>query len=89
MGKTFTSDKKVEKKKRVYKFPEVIKDFKTTNNLSYRNMADDIGASTDIVGKWVRFESFPSLSSVMALAEAYDLSLDYLVYGEEGGRWSE
>lgn len=65
------------------KFEKVIKKLMKDNKLSQRKLADKANCSQEIVNKWVNHGVFPSLLSLIELAAAFDVTLDYLVYGDE------
>ena len=70
--------------KKKYKLPETLYYLLTKNKMSQNKLANLMDTGQKSVSDWLRFRSIPSLFSLMALAAIFDVSLDYLVYGEEG-----
>lgn len=67
---------------REYKLPEVLKDLCKKKGISQNKLAFQMGASQRSVYDWTNCRSYPSLFTLMDLAERFEVSLDYLVYGE-------
>lgn len=72
--------------KKQYRFPEILQLLLDEKEMSQRKLAEILGVSHFSVNKWVNFNSTPSMFSVMAIAEIFDVSIDYLVYGDENGK---
>jgi len=53
----------------------------TERNLKPTNVLKAIGKSTGSMGKW-KSGSYPQLDVLMLIAEYLEVSIDYLVYGE-------
>lgn len=68
---------------REYKLPEVLKEILAKEKMSQSKLATEIDVSPDAVNRWLKFRGIPSLFSAMAIAETLNVSLDYLVYGEQ------
>ena len=66
-----------------YKLPEVLRKLLDENKMSYSDLADKICLSERPIGEWLADRGRPSLMSLMSLAWAFDVSIDYLVYGED------
>ena len=68
---------------REYKFPEVLGDLLEEKNLLQTHLACEMGLSRWTVNKWLNFKSIPSVFNLMELAEKFNVSIDYLIYGAE------
>lgn len=51
--------------------------------LSQEELASKLGVSRQAVSKWETGESIPDMNNLAALAEIFDVSLDWLIKGEE------
>ncbi len=54
--------------------------------LSQEELAGRLGVSRQAVSKWETGESIPDMNNLAALAEVLDVSLDWLIKGEEDKR---
>lgn len=54
--------------------------------LSQEELASKLGVSRQAVSKWETGESIPDMNNLAALAEIFDVSLDWLIKGEEEKR---
>lgn len=70
-------------------FEKVLRQLMKENKLSQRKTADKIGGAQETVSKWLNTGALPSLYSLIELSELFKVPIDYLVFGEEGGRWSD
>ena len=50
--------------------------------LSQEELASELGVSRQAVSKWETGESIPDMNNLAALAEIFDVSLDWLIKGE-------
>lgn len=66
-----------------YKLPEVLKELLEKKNMSQNQLARELNLSGEAVHKWINFKCTPSIFSLMAMVEIFDISLDYLVFGEQ------
>jgi len=73
------------KKNREYKLPEVLRSLLKENNLSQQKLADKVQSTQGCVYSWISGRTLPSVYSLMALSNAFDVSIDYLIYGEKEG----
>lgn len=69
--------------KKEYALPEVLNDLLKANNMKQKELAEKLCVSFTTVSKWIMFDNIPSLYYVMHMAEIFNVSLDYLVYGSE------
>ncbi len=56
-----------------------IKELRTERNLSQRALAKEIGVSQKAVGYWEQGKNEPKATYILALAEYFDVSADYLL----------
>ena len=66
-----------------YKLPEVLQDLITENNISQRKLADKIDVTQSAVHRWLQFKATPDIFHLMEIANYFDVSIDYLIFGEE------
>ena len=64
---------------RCYKFGEKLREAREAAELSQKDLANKIGTSAPIIGRYERNERTPSVDIAKRLAEALGVSLDYLV----------
>lgn len=76
-------------KTREYKFPAVLKKLLEDNNMTQRQLADKIVSAQNTVWKWLNKDSLPNVLMLMEVSRVFNVSIDYLIYGEDGGRWSD
>ena len=57
--------------------------FRTKENLSQSDLADELGVSRQSVSKWETDTSIPELDKLLKLSELFGVTLDELVNGEE------
>lgn len=69
--------------KKEYKMPEILGELLTENNMTQTKLANEMNLSPYAVHKWLAFKCMPSLFTLMAIAERFNVTLDYLVYGEK------
>lgn len=60
-------------------FAERLKELRQENNLSYAQLAKEIGVSYVAIGRWERSERTPNIEVLVALAKYFKVSTDYLV----------
>lgn len=68
---------------REYKLPEVLKELLAKEKMSQSKLAIELDVSPEAINRWLKFKGTPNLFSAMAIAETLNVSLDYLVYGEQ------
>ena len=56
-----------------------IAELRKTNKWSQTDLANKIGASREAIGKYERNEAVPSVEMAKKIADAFDVTLDYLV----------
>lgn len=63
---------------------ERIKKLRKQKGMTLEKFADSLMVSTQTVCKWQRGASLPDISNFLQISIIYDVSIDYLVKGEEG-----
>ena len=63
--------------------PEKLRELRTNNGLSQRNVAQRLGVSPSIISSYETGERTPSVENLLALSYLYHCSTDYLL-GREG-----
>ncbi len=58
---------------------KIITDLRKTKNWSQTELATKSGVSREMIGKYERDEAIPSIEAAKKIADALDVSLDYLV----------
>lgn len=66
-----------------YKLPETLRQLMEENDLSDFKLSLEINISEYTIHKAKMGYSFPSVTTVMELADFFNVSTDYLIYGEE------
>lgn len=72
--------------KRKYVFPKMLKILLEEREMTQRGLAFKIRSSPYTVWAWLNKGTVPSAIMLTEVAEVFNVSLDYLVYGEEYGR---
>lgn len=70
------------------KLPEMLRKLLKDNKMTHNALAIKMNVCLNTVDKWTSGGSNPTIFSLMEMADIFNVSLDYLVYGE-GGRWSD
>lgn len=65
------------------KIEEKISELLALSDENNTEIADEIGVSAATLSAYRRGEARPSLKSLVSMSEVFDVSLDYLVFGEE------
>ena len=60
------------------KFAEILKELRTEKGIGQAQLARSIGVSNGIVSLWENKKREPTMSSLIALAKYFNVSLDYL-----------
>lgn len=60
-------------------FSERLKALRTAKNLSHAALGNKLGVSKALIGHWETGVRLPSLEAANALADYFDVSIDYLV----------
>lgn len=60
-------------------FSERIKQLRSTNKISSQKLADTIGISRPAISQFENAANAPSVDTLCALADYFDVSIDYLV----------
>ena len=66
-----------------YKLPEVLYKLLAEHNMTQQQLADKLVCGQNTLYKWLRTGRMPNLSFVMMMSEIFNVSVDYLLYGEE------
>lgn len=66
-----------------YKLPEILYKLLAEHNMTQQQLADSIYCGQNTLYKWLRTERMPNLEAVMMMAELFNVSTDYLIYGTE------
>jgi len=61
---------------------EVLKQARSEAGLSQEDVAEKVGVSRQTVSSWENGKSYPDIASVIALSDAYGVSLDSLMKGD-------
>ena len=60
------------------KFKENLKELRLEKNMSQTELAKQIGVGKSIISLWEKDECEPTLSKLIALAEFFGVTIDYL-----------
>jgi len=60
-------------------FGDRLRELRTGRDLSQRQLAEQIGTSGPIIGRYERGDASPSIDVVEKLADAFEVSVDYLI----------
>lgn len=71
------------KEEREYKLPEILYKLLEEHKMTQQQLADKLVCGQNTIYKWLRTGRNPNLEAVMMMAELFNVSIDYLVYGEE------
>lgn len=66
-----------------YKLPEVLYKLLAERNMTQQQLADKLVCGQNTLYKWLRTGRMPNLEAVMMMSDIFNVSVDYLVYGEE------
>lgn len=66
-----------------------ITELRKQKNWSQSDLAKAVDASRDIIGKYERGENSPSIEMAIKLADALDISVDYLLGKERFGKYDK
>lgn len=75
--------------RREYKLPEVLKNLLEKHNMTQTDLANKLVVGNDTINRWIMNKNMPQLVLVIELSNLFGISIDELVYGEAGGRWSD
>ena len=67
---------------REYKLPEVLYKLLSEHNMTQQQLADRLFCGQNTIYKWLRKDIMPNLYFIMRMSEIFNVSIDYLVYGE-------
>ena len=68
---------------REYKLPEILYKLLAEHNMTQQQLADKLVCGQNTIYKWLRKDIMPNLCFVMRMAEIFNVSTDYLIYGTE------
>ena len=68
---------------REYKLPEILYKLLSEHNMTQQQLADKLFCGQSTIYKWFRTGRMPNLEAVMLMAEIFNVSTDYLIYGTE------
>ena len=66
-----------------YKLPEILYKLLAEHNMTQQQLADKLVCGQNTIYKWLRTGRMPNLSFVMMMSDIFNVSVDYLLYGEE------
>ena len=66
-----------------YDIGSKIKAARIEKKLTQEQVAELLGVSRQTISNWENEKSYPDIISVIKMSECYDVSLDYLLKGEE------
>ena len=69
--------------KKEYKLPEVLYKLLAEHNMTQQQLADKLVCGQNTLYKWLRTGRMPNLEAVMLMSDIFNVSVDYLLYGEE------
>ena len=61
------------------KTSKIIADLRKTKDWSQTELANNSGVSREMIGKYERGEAVPSIDAAKIIADAFEVSMDYLV----------
>ena len=61
------------------KFKDILKEMRLEKGINQVNLASALGVSKGIISMWETGQREPTLSSLVAIADYFGVSLDYLV----------
>ena len=65
------------------KFKDILKEMRLEKGINQVNLASALGVSKGIISMWETGQREPTLSSLVAIADYFGVSLDYLVGREQ------
>ena len=68
---------------REYKLPEILYKLLAERHMTQQQLADKLVCGQNTLYKWLRTGRMPNLEAVMMMAELFNVSVDYLLFGEE------
>ena len=68
---------------REYKRPEILYKLLSEHNMTQQQRADKLVCGQNTIYKWLRKDIMPNLCFIMLMSEIFNVSIDYLVYGED------
>ena len=68
---------------REYKLPEILYKLLAEHNMKQKQLADKLDCGQNTIYKWLRKDIMPNLCFIMMMSDIFNVSIDYLVYGED------
>ncbi len=66
-----------------YKLPEILYKLLAEHHMTQQQLADTLVCGQNTIYRWLKTGTTPTLDSVMRMSEIFNVSIDYLVYGED------
>ena len=66
-----------------YKLPEVLYKLLAEHNMTQQQLADKLVCGQNTIYKWLRTNRMPNLCFVMMMSDIFNVSVDYLLFGED------
>lgn len=70
-------------------FGERLYELRKNNNISQEELAELLDVSRQSISKWENDKAYPEMTRLLFMSEYFDVSLDYLMRGTEGGESNE
>lgn len=64
-----------------------IKDLRKKKNMTQDELAEKLNVTRQAVSNWENGKTQPDIETLTQLAEAFDVSVERLIYGKEKSRW--
>ena len=64
-----------------------IKDLRKKKNMTQDELAEKLNVTRQAVSSWENGKTQPDIETLTQLAEAFDVSVERLIYGKEKSRW--
>ena len=68
---------------REYKLPEILFKLLAEHNMTQQQLAYKLVCGQNTIYKWLRKDIMPNLCFIMRMSEIFNVSVDYLLFGEE------
>ena len=70
-------------------FGERLFELRKTKNISQEELAELLDVSRQSISKWENDKAYPEMTRLLFMSDYFDVSLDYLMRGEENGSSKE
>lgn len=64
-----------------------IKDLRKKKNMTQDELAEKLNVTRQAVSNWENGKTQPDIETLTQLAEAFDVSVERIIYGKEKSRW--